>query len=415
MGTWTKCFNWLKIPKNVDHPKSIFKDLLGRMGFPTHRNLTYLNTAMHKKSDPRAPLGILQFIYDHPENPWVGGGGARRVAILAERMRRRGHRVDCVSGRFAGARGGKNPASRWEFVGLAAGYALSTFSYAVAAAWRARRRAREYDLVIEDFAPWNPLFTYRLRGAPAVLQVQNYWGRELMRRYGVVGYPFFRFERWYPRRFRHCIVVNRALNRSLGISGEEIPMGVEESWLECPRATGDYIAFLGRIAYWQKGLDILLEAARQMNLPLRLAGDGPDAGRVQTEIASMPGVEWEGRLEAEAKRAFLQRARMVVLPSRFEGQPLVALEAAALGKPLVVSDINELAFVSEEGMGVDFPMGDAAALAERAQSLWSSHEKLGSMGARARAFATRHTWRRITDRFEACCRRVVAQTQPPTT
>lgn len=269
------------------------------------------------------------------------------------------------------------------------------------------RHAREYDLVIEDFAPWNPLFSYRLKSPPAILQIQNYFGRNLPRKYPVVGLPFFWIEKFYPRRFRNAVVVNASLNTALGLQAKVIPMGVDESWLKCETSDQGYVAFLGRLDFRQKGLDILLRAARDLEIPFRIAGDGPDREKLKKTIASLDHIEWTGPLDDLEKRDFLRNASMVALPSRFEGQPLVSIEAAALGKPLVVSDIAELRFVEENGFGVSFPLGEPDRLAAKIRELWKDPVRREQLGLSARNYAANFTWPRIADQFEQYCREVV--------
>jgi glycosyltransferase involved in cell wall biosynthesis len=352
-------------------------------------------------------MRLLHFIYDHPDNPWVGGGGARRTVLISRRLAERGHEICLVCGRYPGAQdyAGANLSIR--FVGSGRGYVASTFSYAHAARRIARGEALGYDLLLEDFAPWNPVFTYRVRARPAVVQVQNYFGRHVLRRYPVVGVWFYGLERYYPRRFKHAIVINQALNDALGLRGEVISMGVDEELLALPVQTGEYIAFLGRLDIYQKGLDLLLRAARQTGLPVCLAGDGPGRTRLQADSMSLANVRWVGPVEGKAKVDFLRGARFVVVPSRFEGQNLVVLEAAALGKAVVVSDIAELAYAPRQGFGLPFKAGDGRDLAEKLAQLWHGHARRHSLEEYARPYVRDLTWPRIVDQFERYGERVI--------
>jgi glycosyltransferase involved in cell wall biosynthesis len=71
----------------------------------------------------------------------------------------------------------------------------------------------------------------------------------------------------------------------------------------------------------------------------------------------------------------LSRARIFVLPSCHESSPISILEAAACGKPVIVSDIPELAFVCQEGFGISFPSGSANELSKQMRLLLSDSKK----------------------------------------
>ncbi len=358
-------------------------------------------------------MRILHFIYDHPQNPWVGGGGARRVVRLAADLGRKGHQVDLVCGRYPCAKDYREGNVSTTFLGYDQRYVASTFSYALAAYRHARRAAANYDLVIEDFAPWNPVFTYRLRACPTVVQVQNRCGTQVLRRYPLVGFIFYALERSYPRRFAHAIVISPALNTLLGLEGEVISMGIEEDLLTLPESDGEYVACLGRLDFHQKGLDLLLRAAQATGLPVRIAGDGPVRHRLQARLPSAPSVAWDGPVEGATKVAFLRGARFVVVPSRFEGQSLVVLEAAALGKAVLTSEVPELAYAAEAGFALRFRTGAWPALADQMQRLWQEPDLRLTLAQRARPYVKDLTWPRISAHFERYCLRVIQARPPP--
>ena len=98
-------------------------------------------------------MKILHFIYDHKDNPWVGGGGAVRVYELNRRLSERGHQIKIVSGKYPHARDFREGNVEFHFIGTDKNYALSTFSYAYAAHKRIRDMIGRFDVVVEDFAP----------------------------------------------------------------------------------------------------------------------------------------------------------------------------------------------------------------------------------------------------------------------
>ena len=107
------------------------------------------------------------------------------------------------------------------------------------------------------------------------------------------------------------------------------------------------LLYVGKI--WEKkGVGCLLNAIDQVKIPekklsLCLVGGHNDAAEyqrfTQQAAACSTAVEFAGRLEThELVRAY-QNADIFVLPSYFEGLPLVVVEALACGCRVVVSDL----------------------------------------------------------------------------
>ncbi|MEU6746976.1 glycosyltransferase family 4 protein [Spirillospora sp. NPDC046719] len=73
---------------------------------------------------------------------------------------------------------------------------------------------------------------------------------------------------------------------------------------------------------------------------------------------------------------------LAALPSFYDGMPNVALEAAALGVPLICSDAGGLADVADDAIGFVFPAGDPHACREAIdRAARASDEELAALGA----------------------------------
>jgi glycosyltransferase involved in cell wall biosynthesis len=133
------------------------------------------------------------------------------------------------------------------------------------------------------------------------------------------------------------------------------------------------VGFAGRLLA-DKGVAPLVEAAGMLrrdrpDLRLLLAGT-PDpsnpASIPPAEIErwrGLPGVELLGHVSDIA--SFWSRCHIAVLPSRREGLPKALLEAAALGRPLVATNVPGCREVAREGVnGILVPVDDAQALAQ---------------------------------------------------
>lgn len=95
----------------------------------------------------------------------------------------------------------------------------------------------------------------------------------------------------------------------------------------------------GRVENKQKGQDFSLAGFRrygEADAQLLYLGDGPDAAALDTQIggdARVRRLPW-----TDTPERVIAAADAVVLPSRYEGVPLVMLEALAAGKPVVATD-----------------------------------------------------------------------------
>jgi glycosyltransferase involved in cell wall biosynthesis len=345
-------------------------------------------------------MKILHLIYDDMHNPWVGGGGAVRVFEINRRLSARGHQITVVSGMYPGAHDRAEGNMEFKHVGSAGGYVLSTFSYAFSAHKYLKRHYLNYDVVIEDFAPWNPVFSFTLKERPVILQLQNYLGRAILSKYFIAGVPFYLAERMYPKYFSRWIVLVDKLNERFHIEGEVIPQGINREDLVENHTGGTYAAYLGRIDIHQKGLDILSDAMKGLPALLKVAGDGRDRKRFLRMVKSRKNIEWVGVVRGGGKIGFLGNAQFLVVPSRFEGQGIVVLEAAACGKPVIVSDIPELSYAVDAGFGLSFRTGDPEDLADKIRFLLDNQTLREQMGKKAIGYARNFTWDKIAGEYE---------------
>jgi glycosyltransferase involved in cell wall biosynthesis len=153
--------------------------------------------------------------------------------------------------------------------------------------------------------------------------------------------------------------------------------------------------FIGRLL-GDKGLLEVVQAVKLLaDLQLRLLILGPDGGTNPTALAPSLLAQWRQhpQLEllgsAEDVRPFIARADCVVLPSYREGTPRSLLEAAAMGKPLIATDVPGCRQVVQDGRnGYLCKVRDPHDLARAMRQLMKlSPEQRQAMGRASRKLA----------------------------
>lgn len=111
-----------------------------------------------------------------------------------------------------------------------------------------------------------------------------------------------------------------------------------------------YILYFGRLSP-EKGVRTLIEAAKKCGCRLVILGTGPQEEELKACAAGYPNIEFKGFQTGEALRNYVKNSRCVVLPSEwYENGPYSAMEAMALGKPLIVSNNGGLPELVEDGV-----------------------------------------------------------------
>jgi glycosyltransferase involved in cell wall biosynthesis len=172
-------------------------------------------------------------------------------------------------------------------------------------------------------------------------------------------------------------------------------------------APDDYVVGMAAVLRREKNHVELVRAVhelRRRGIPARalMIGDGETRPAVES-LARRLGIETHVSIIGlqHDVRPFLGACDVVALPSLTETFSLAALEAMALGRPVVHAEVGGAAEMIRHGHdGLLFPVGDRAALVERLAALAQRDVRRG-MGARAReAVETRFSERAMVDRYE---------------
>jgi phosphatidylinositol alpha-mannosyltransferase len=177
----------------------------------------------------------------------------------------------------------------------------------------------------------------------------------------------------------HAVAVSKdaaeLVRRYIGGSYEILYNGVElDAYRTAPKhpTTGPTIFFCGRHEE-RKGLDILLQAFRQLEDDVRLwvGSTGPDTVRLRSQFGNDDRIEWLGRLTDADKVARLRGADVFCAPSLYgESFGVVLIEAMAAETPIVASGIDGYRNVAtDEVDALLVEPGNVDALAEALQRI----------------------------------------------
>ena len=253
--------------------------------------------------------------------------------------------------------------------------------------WRLLQEAREADVIVagqEGRAALLACMAGKLLGKPVVGMIHFDWGafsreqprRQLwglrflypqMRRIVACGHDAARsFQTLVPVRPDQLQVIPNFVDGGKVRAAGEQPL---PGWAE-PIYQKPVVIAVGRMEN-QKAFDVLIRSHAQMRAAgvdhhLLILGEGSLQGELEALVKSL-GVESSVFMPGFAPNphALMRRAAAFALSSRFEGLPMVLLEALALGCPVVSTDCpSGPAEVLEHGKhGVMVPVDDPQALA----------------------------------------------------
>ncbi len=197
---------------------------------------------------------------------------------------------------------------------------------------------------------------------------------------------------WVFRRVRVSLAVAEAFAeqaRQLGARDVRVvPTGLDLPPEPGEPADPPEVLYAGRLSE-EKGVEELAAAADGLNLVV--AGDGPLRPLFPQARGMVPRAELFGLME---------RASVVVCPSRRDGLPVVCAEAMAHARPVVASAVGGLPDMVRDGeTGLLVPPRDPAALRAAVDRLLADAELRRRLGAAARErIAELCDWDRVLDR-----------------
>lgn len=149
---------------------------------------------------------------------------------------------------------------------------------------------------------------------------------------------------------------------------------------------------VGRLTY-QKNFEVLIRAAGDLlkrgceNIHVQIAGMGEEYDKLNALISELclePYVELLGIRDDVPE--LMQKADVLVMPSRHEGLSVAMIEAFAHGLPVIASDAPGLRdYIQHNENGLLFPIGDYRALAECILKIAADKDMLSALSKGAKA------------------------------
>jgi PEP-CTERM/exosortase A-associated glycosyltransferase len=294
-----------------------------------------------------------------------------------------------------------------------------------------------------------PVLWIRMRtGIPVVYEVRAFWedasmGQRRCRprswRYQLTA----AMEKWVCRKADQVAVLCRGLKSDLiqrGISRDKITMvfnGVDlDDFQACPldrEFLGEWklegkqvIGFIGSFFQYE-GLDLLIDAMAQLaatrpNLALLLVGAGRMEARLKEQVRRRglcDRVIVPGRIPHERIAGVYALIDILVYP-RYSMRltelvtPLKPLEAMAMGKPVVASDIGGHREMIEHGNnGLLFAAGNVNALAEALRIVLDDPHLRRNLVAQASRCVAKHSWHETVALYDDVYNRALTRRKSP--
>ncbi|NRB39306.1 MAG: glycosyltransferase [Pseudomonadales bacterium] len=143
-----------------------------------------------------------------------------------------------------------------------------------------------------------------------------------------------------------------------------------------------FALFVGRISE-EKGITTLLNAFKELDFPIIVAGSGPLLESLQSGIS--PNIKILGAQSQQQIYQLMSQAKFLIMPSQwYEGFPMVLVEAFAHSLPVLCSSLGGMKEIVTDGnTGKHFEAGNVTDLKKQAVWMYENSEECTRMGSNA--------------------------------
>jgi glycosyltransferase involved in cell wall biosynthesis len=154
----------------------------------------------------------------------------------------------------------------------------------------------------------------------------------------------------------------------------------------------------------QKGVDILIEAIRDINFNFKLIGDGKLYSKIENYIINnnLDHIELLGRKSFIEMASFMRRCSFLIVPSRSEGFGMVAVEAMGCSKPVIATDVGGLREIVIDGYnGLLVERDNPKDLKDKILKLINNYELRQTLGRNGKEFSKKFSWKKCAESVRA--------------
>jgi glycosyltransferase involved in cell wall biosynthesis len=150
------------------------------------------------------------------------------------------------------------------------------------------------------------------------------------------------------------------------------------------------LLFIGRLNP-QKNLFALLDALGGLNLKTVIIGSGPMENELKEKARSLGlDINWKGNVPNTELPGYLNRSKIFILPSHYEGHPKTLIEAMAAGAPVIGSNVPGIREVITNGENGWLCEPNAEDIRSAIKSIADDPGKREQLGNNARSFVLQH-------------------------
>lgn len=370
--------------------------------------------------------------YDDIKNPYYGGGGAIAIHEISKRLAGK-YDITVITNNYPFGKDAVLDKVKYKRIGFAnAGPRLGQLIFQLVLPFYVIRD--NYDLWLESFTPpFSTSFLQIFSRKPVVGLVHMLSAQDMRRKFKL---PFNLVEDFGLKTYKHFIVTSDTMNKKIAkinpsTSIKTISNGIDVELLlasvarypkyrslrpksrENKRKTQSrdsrVLLFMGRIEVNQKGLDLLLEAfnliKNKISYRLVIAGTGTNTelNKLRVHIRTLglsDRVDLVGRVEGDKKQKLLRNSLLIAIPSRFETFSLMALEALAIGTPMVCFDIEGLKWIPKSTC-IKVASLDSKSLSKAILKLVNNSSLRKKLSGKGREFAKGFTWEKMAQEYGA--------------